>query len=230
MYVPVAQKYLQLKERIADLAIQCSRKPSDIEIVAVSKYFTWQHVFPAYQAGCRDFGENRLQDILVKMEEAPADIRWHFIGTLQKNKVQKAVESKFVLIHSVDSFELAQKISKCSREAGLKTAILLQINTSGEASKHGLSPKECLEQFENFMSLPSLKIEGFMTMAPLTQDDRIIHRCFADLRILRDKLEGQAGISYKLPYLSMGMSEDFPIAIQEGATHLRIGSALFKEF
>lgn len=227
MSIPVDEKYLQFKEKVANLAVRHSRNPSEIQIVAVSKYYSWEHVFPAYQAGCRNFGENRLQEFFEKKEEAPPDVCWHFLGTLQKNKVRKAI-GNFVLIHSVDSYELAQKISSCSLDANTETSLLLQVNTSGEISKHGLNVEECKNQLENLMNLPAIKIKGLMTMAPLTQDEHIIHNCFSDLRNLRDRLEEQTGNTCKFPYLSMGMSQDFQIAIEEGATHLRIGTALFE--
>jgi pyridoxal phosphate enzyme (YggS family) len=153
------------------------------------------------------------------MVEAPPDIRWHFIGHLQKKMVPK-VTCPFVLIHSVDSVELAEHIAELSQKANTTTSILLQANTSGEVSKQGLTPEIWKREFEKVARLPHLKIEGLMTMAPLIDDEKIIRSCFANLR----KLRGELG----LKHLSMGMSQDFAIAIQEGATLLRIGTAIFK--
>ncbi len=192
--------------------------PKNVTLVAVTKGQTLEAVLELYEAGCRDFAENRLAEAFSKMENAPSDINWHFIGSLQKNKVAKVI-NRFCLIHGVDSFDLASKISKCSEERNVVTSILLQVNISGESSKHGLTKEALLENFDKFQALPALKIYGLMTMAPLTDDKEVIQACFSDLRELKDKLH--------LHHLSMGMSNDYPIAIKEGATLLRIGTALF---
>jgi pyridoxal phosphate enzyme (YggS family) len=218
--VTVSDNYQRLLAHIAEVALKCGRDPAEIKLVAVSKGFSWEHVDPAYRAGCRDFGENRIQEALPKIDSAPEDIRWHLIGTLQKNKVKMAVDT-FALIHSVDSIELAVKISEAAQEAGEVCSILLQVNTSGEVSKHGLSEAEWERHLPALLTMPRLRIEGLMTMAPMTEDIPLIRRCFANLRQMRDRL--------KLPpTLSMGMSHDYSIAIEEGATLLRIGSALFR--
>jgi PLP dependent protein len=195
-----------------------------VTLIAVSKNRSVEQMMELYRQGCRDFGESRIQEALDKMEKMPTDIRWHLIGTLQKNKVRKAI-GKFALVHSVDTPELARKISECSSEAGLTTQILLQANTSGEPSKHGLSPYQWNEAYPKLLKLPNLKIEGLMTMAPLVDDQQLIRRCFSNLRLLRDQLGG----SPALPILSMGMSHDYRIALEEGATHLRVGTAIFAE-
>lgn len=193
--------------------------PKDVMLVAVTKGKPIETVNALYRDGCRNFAENRLNEAFSKMDKAPKDIRWHFIGSLQKNKVRKII-GRFVLIHSVDSYELALKISECSQEAGVETAILLQVNVSGEASKHGFTETELLKNFEKLKSLPYLKIEGLMTMAPLTEDNTVIRECFSGLKRLQQQLN--------LSTLSMGMSHDYTIAIEEGSTMLRIGSALFQ--
>lgn len=211
--------YRHILDEISDIAQACRRDPKEITLVAVSKGFPWDAVEPAYHAGCRDFGESRLQEALAKIASAPVDIRWHLIGTLQKNKVAKAV-GPFCLIHSVDTPELAAKIAQCSRERGVVTPILLQVNTSGEVAKHGLSEKLWQPHLEALLQLPAIRIEGLMTMAPFVEDEKEIRSCFARLRQMRDR--------YGLLHLSMGMSHDYRIAVQEGATLLRIGTALFK--
>jgi len=216
------ESYLTLRTDIAAVAEKNGRSPAEIILVAVSKGVSWPQMQEVYAAGCRDFGENRLPEALEKMEQAPKDIRWHFIGNLQKNKVRKVI-GRFAYIHSVDSLELAQKISSCSHEMNLTTHILLQVNTSGEQSKQGLTPEECIAQFDSFEKLSHIKIEGLMTMAPLTEDTKIIHDSFARLRHLRDQLS----VKFQLLQLSMGMSHDWQIAIEEGATMLRIGTAIF---
>ncbi len=218
----VSDNYRRLLAHIAEIARNSRRNPEEIKLVVVSKGHSWDASL--YKAGCRDFGESRLQEALPKMGDAPADARWHLIGSLQKNKVKKAVDA-FALIHSVDSLELAVKISECSQEAGEISSILLQVNTSGETSKHGLSEEEWNRHIEALRTLPALRIEGLMTLAPLVEDEVRIRSCFATLRKMRDRLQ-----PLFLPYfyqLSMGMSHDYPIAIEEGATLLRIGSAIY---
>ena len=213
-----SNNYFKLIDNIAKIASNCGRDPKEITLVAVTKGYPVESVEQAYGAGCRDFGENRVQEGLQKIEQAPKDIRWHMIGTLQKNKVRKAV-GKFHMIHSVDSYDLAKKISTGGSDLNLTISILLECNTSGEVSKHGFSVEDLNNEFENLSKLPNLLIEGLMTMAPLTDDEKIIRSCFSKLRILKEELN--------LKHLSMGMTADYPIAIEEGATILRIGTAIF---
>jgi len=214
-------RYLEITSKIHEKAKKCGRNPDDITLVAVSKNHPVEEIIDLYHAGCRHFGENRVQEALPKIAQAPSDILWHFIGTLQKNKVGKVLNS-FWHIHSVDSPDLAKAISKRSE---IDVPILLQVNTSGEESKHGLSLKQWRAAAAEIFQLPRVNIQGLMTMAPLTEDEDVIRRSFAALREFRDELEQNEG--RKLPHLSMGMSHDYLIAIEEGATFLRIGSALF---
>ncbi len=188
----------------------------DALLVAVTKGRSIDQIMQLYQKGIRDFGENRVQEALLKIETLPKDIRWHFIGKLQKNKVSKVI-GKFYLIHSVDNPELAHLISKISKEN--TTSILLEVNTSGEKSKSGLSAQEWETEIPALKKLPNLEIKGLMTMAPLTDDVSVIRECFAALRKLRDK--------WGLKELSMGMSQDYKIALEEGATMVRIGRKLY---
>lgn len=222
----VAEKYLQLRQEVAEIARRCGRDPAHITLVAVTKGYSLEHVLHAYEAGCRDFGESRVQGALEKLSRAPKDIRWHFIGNLQKNKVRKVI-GKFALIHSVDGIELAKKISDCSVEAGCVTSVLLEANTSGERTKHGMPPSGWKEAIRDVGAMAGIHIEGLMTMAPLVEDERVIRQTFAGLRALRDDLEGMLGEKGALPHLSMGMTHDYRIAIEEGATLLRVGTALF---
>lgn len=189
-------------------------------MIAVSKTYSVDAVREVYGAGCRDFGESRVQEALPKIELGASDLRWHLIGTLQANKVRKVV-GKFCLIHAVDSLELARKISSCSQEMGIESQVLLQVNTSGETSKRGLSAGQWEPHLNEVMALPNLQVEGLMTMAPLTEDEQVVRECFRRLRQFRDQL--------RLRHLSMGMSHDYPIAIEEGATLLRIGTVIFGE-
>lgn len=211
---------------MAAAASGCGRDPADIRLVAVTKTVTWAEAEALYAEGQRDFGENRLQEALHKQSLAPADCRWHLIGSLQSNKVRKAI-GRFVLIHGVDSLALASKISQCSQEAGVTTSILLQVNTSGEATKHGMTAGQCVADFEALLLLPGISIQGLMTIAPLVEDEHLIRQCFASLRQLRDTLNDMAEDRAQLRHLSMGMSHDFTLAIAEGATIVRIGTALW---
>ncbi|MGE0670846.1 MAG: YggS family pyridoxal phosphate-dependent enzyme [Parachlamydiales bacterium] len=213
-----SERLEQLRRQIAEACQRSNRDPNDIALIAVTKYAALEALQEAYEQGLRAFGESRIPTALDKMAQLPSDIAWHFIGHLQSNKVAKAI-GRFALIHSIDSLDLAKKISSASVQQNSATAILLQVNTSGETSKQGFTPDACRAHFAELSQLPGITVQGLMTMAPLTDDEKVIRTCFSRLRSLRDEL--------KLRHLSMGMSHDFPIAIEEGATLLRIGSTLF---
>jgi pyridoxal phosphate enzyme (YggS family) len=221
-----AENYQRIQRHVIEIATKWGRNPAEIELIAVSKGVAWAEVNGVYRQGCRHFGENRLQEALPKIEEAPDDVQWHLIGRLQTNKVKKAI-GQFACIHAVDTPELAHKISQYSVEASCVTSILLQVNTSGEETKQGLDPKGWESAFRALLELPALHIQGLMTMAPLTEDVERIRQTFRSLRLFRNYLIKQYGEAVTLPHLSMGMSHDYPIAIAEGATLLRIGSAIF---
>ena len=179
------------------------------------------------RVGIRDFGENRVQEWLEKKNELPKDIQWHLIGHLQTNKVKHCI-ARASLIHSVDSLKLAQAIEK---EAAAKNWIadcLIQVNTSGEASKFGASEHEAEKLVEEVLKLPNIQLKGLMTIGPLTEDESKIRKAFRDLRLLREKMAEQFPKS-DFKFLSMGMSDDFEIAVEEGANLLRIGRAVFGE-
>lgn len=216
----------QVAQIVREKALACGRPPQEISLVAVSKNCPVESIASAYEEGCKLFGESRVLEALDKIPQLPSDCLWHLIGSLQKNKVSKAI-SAFQLIHSVDTPELAQKISQASQAQNLTTAILLQVNTSGELTKHGLSPLEWERSLDFINELPHLKIEGLMTMAPFTEDEQVIRSCFRSLYQLRERWRSQIKEPALFQQLSMGMSHDFLIAIEEGATLLRIGSAIF---
>lgn len=216
----IANNYHRLYKEIEDAAAMSGRSVQDILLVAVVKNHTVEEIQALYDAGCRVFGENRLQEALPKINRLPEDCSWHMIGTLQKNKVRKTVEN-FTMIQSVDDPELAFKVSSMSLELNRKTPILLQVNVSGEASKHGLDPERWKAAIADILALPGVSVEGLMTMAPQTKDRMFIRQCFSRLRHLRDDLPGVGR------HLSMGMSSDYKEAIAEGATILRVGSLLF---
>lgn len=217
-----------LLQEIEIEAKKVGRNPQDILLIAVSKGCSIDEIKEAYSGGVRDFGENRLPEALEKKLKTPSDIRWHFIGKLQRSKVNKAV-GKFALIHSVDSFELAEKISQVSLASGIRTAVLLQVNTSKEESKSGFAPEQVVRLFPQLLSLKGIDINGLMTIAPLTTNEGQIRHCFSELRLLREHLKTCAQGKADLSTLSMGMTHDYRIAIQEGTTLLRIGTALFHE-
>lgn len=217
--------YKDIRKNVDAIAKGCGRDPQDVGIVVVTKYQTIDSMKEAYKDGVRDFGENRLQEAMGKIQEFP-DINWHLIGTLQSNKVSK-VMGLFSLIHSVDTLALAEKISRECERQGREQRILLQVNTSGEASKHGMSPEEWRRALSAVLALPHIRIEGLMTMAPLVENKDVIRLCFKKLRLLNEEFRSVAKDSTLFKHLSMGMSHDYPIAIEEGATLLRIGSAIF---
>jgi pyridoxal phosphate enzyme (YggS family) len=218
--------YCQVAHTVREKALACGRRPEEITLIAVSKTFPFESIQSVYQEGGRDFGESRIQEALEKISQMPKDCKWHLIGTLQSNKVNKAI-SAFQLIHSVDTPLLAQKISEASQAKGIMTSILLQVNTSGEKTKHGLSPEEWERALERINQLSHLRIEGLMTMAPYTEDEQVIRACFHHLYQLRESWRKQMKNPAIFQHLSMGMSHDYLIAIEEGATLVRVGSAIF---
>lgn len=204
-----------------------------VTIVAVSKYATVEQMIEAYEAGIRHFGENRIQDALRKMEAFPEalkkDIRWHFIGNLQSNKINKTL-GKFACIHTIGSPALAQALSVANVQNNLKQAALIQINSTSDASRHGVLPEQAAALLEQILPLPGIRISGLMTMAPaeasLSGDATTLERVFCNLKDLRDRLSAEFGVD--LPELSMGMSQDYTHALTCGATIIRIGNVLFK--
>lgn len=204
-----------------------------VTLVAVSKYATVAQMREAYQAGVRNFGENKVQDALVKIAAFPEsefpDLRWHFIGSLQGNKVKKTV-GRFHLIQSVDSVALAENLSRQNQAVGQKQAVLLQVNVSADPSRHGFLPESLLPAAEQLLSLPGIALRGLMAMAPpeasIAQDELALKSAFGNVSALRDAMQDKLGID--LPDLSMGMTHDFPQALACGATIIRIGNYLFK--
>ncbi len=213
-----------LQNRIAQAARKVGREPDNITLVAVSKTYPAQAVARAYEHGLRVFGESRVQEAVGKIPSLPSDAEWHFIGHLQRNKVRAALPL-FHLIHSVDTLSLAVAIDRIAGELGLRQRILLEVNISGERSKHGFPADVLPREMEQILALPNLDIRGLMTMAPYDEEAEAARPVFAGLRELRDRLKETSGLA--LPELSMGMSGDFQTAIEEGATMVRIGSALF---
>lgn len=216
----------RIKENL--LRIQEEIAPCKPNIIAVTKYFDENTMIAAYDAGLRDFGESRVIEASEKISRLPEVIRknskFHFIGHLQSNKVRKAMEH-FDVIHSVDTLKLASKISEVAVELGKEQSILLQLNNAGEVQKSGFSKTELFDSFGQIKDLKNLKILGLMNMAPLGASEDVLRTLFAEVRNVRDELNRVFGCS--MSELSMGMSQDYKIAAQEGATMLRIGRKLF---
>lgn len=220
----ITEHLTQIRTRISTLAAQSGRPENSVRLLAVSKTFPASDIAEAIAAGQVSFGENRVQELAEKVPVLPSSVDWHLIGQLQSNKAVKAVLLAN-WIHSVDSLHLLEKIGRAASVNQKKINILLEVN-SGEENKSGFRSVDDLKQtLERGLSMEYVEIKGLMTMAPMDAQDAELHRVFADLRNLRDRLQAQFEV--KLPELSMGMSRDYPQAIAEGATMVRIGTAIF---
>lgn len=215
----IRQRFLDIKTHVA----HCKPK-----IIGVTKYYGAESIIKGYEAGIRDFGESRAIEAVAKIKSLPEEIvkgsTFHFIGHLQTNKVDKVV-GNFDYIHSIDSFRLASIVSKELTQTGRRIKILLQLNNAGEEQKFGYSKEELLADLPMILNLENVDIVGLMNIAPLGADEQTLRYLFSDVRGFRDSLENRFNI--KLPELSMGMSDDYIIAVQEGATMVRIGRKLF---
>ena len=219
----------EVKAKIADACARTGRDPADVEIVAVTKTHGAEVVREAWEAGLRIVGENKVQEAAWKQPLSVSGPEWHLIGHLQRNKVRPALEL-FECFHSIDSIPLLDRLETVAAEMGKRPRVLLEVNVSGERSKDGLTPANVPATIEHLMSAcPSLTLEGFMTMAPFFPSEKIeeTRPFFRALRELRDTMEEKFGARF--PRLSMGMSGDYPIAIEEGATWVRLGTVLFGE-
>lgn len=220
----IAENLAILRQKIEETCRKSGRNAEEVKLIAVSKYFGIDAIIEAKNCGISDFGENRAQELTLKFEKLGNDVTWHFIGTLQKNKVKYAVNAA-ELIHSVDSLELVEEINKRSEKIGKIQKILVEVKTSEEETKSGLETEtEILNLVNRCSELKNLELKGLMTMAPLTDDTNIIRKSFRDLRNLKDRINNKG---FNLTELSMGMTSDFEIAVEEGATMIRIGSAIF---
>lgn len=218
---------MSMAEKLA--AIRKSLADYPVTLIAVSKYVGLSEMKEAFENGVTEFGESRIQDALQKQSDMPPHmaehIHWHFIGHLQSNKARKAL-GRFVLIHSVDSLELAIELSAQAVKMNLLQSILLQVKVVDDPTKSGFSPEALRERFKLINDLPGLKVDGLMTMTPLTDDKEVWKTCFNGLKSLRDELEERHGV--RLKELSMGMSDDFELAVTCGASMVRLGSAIFE--
>src|SRR6267154_3276166 len=216
----------RVREQIAQAAAKAGRDVKDVELVAITKTHPAEKVREAVEAGQTLFGESRVQEARAKIPELSSNIRWHFVGHLQKNKIRHALPL-FEMIHSVDSLALARDINRIAEEDGMHPRVLLEVNVAGEGSTFGFAPDKVREQMEALLALPRLSIEGLMCIPPLAVESEDSRKFFVQVRELRDSLEKEFNI--KLPQLSMGMTQDFLIGIEEGATLVRVGTAIFGE-
>jgi PLP dependent protein len=222
----IAENLGCVREQIASAAVKSRRSADDVKLVAITKTHPAEKVREAIEAGQTLFGESRVQEARAKIPALPSKIRWHFVGHLQKNKVRQALPL-FEMIHSVDSLALAQDVNRIAEEEGLYPRVLLEVNVAGEGSKFGFAPDKLRKEMEEVLGLPRLSIEGLMCIPPIANEAESSRQYFVRLRALRDSLEKE--FSLKLPWLSMGMTNDFAIAVEEGATLVRVGTAIFGE-
>ena len=222
----IAENILSVEQRIKKACERAGRDRSEVTLICVTKTMPVEDLQQAYDAGQRCFGENRVQEINDKFPRLPKDIQWHMIGHLQRNKV-KYLMDKAVMIHSVDSAQIAQTVSKEAVKAGRVMDILLEVNAAGEESKFGLSYDQVLPLVREIAPLPGIRICGLMTVAPYTDDPQTNRVFFRKIRELAVDINRQCIDNVSMHILSMGMTGDFEIAIEEGATHIRVGTAIF---
>jgi pyridoxal phosphate enzyme (YggS family) len=224
----IAANLARIRERIAYAARRSGRLVSDVQLVAATKYVNVDLTRAVFNAGCRDLGESRPQDLWAKAAAlADTDAQWHLIGHLQRNKIRRTLPWA-KLIHSIDSTSTLVSVDRVASEMQLVAEVLLEVNTSGEAAKGGVSPDAVVELLDRAATLSHVRVNGLMTMAALEGGIDVARRNFASLRELRNALRPQYGDHISLFELSMGMSGDYDVAIEEGATIVRIGSALFE--
>jgi pyridoxal phosphate enzyme (YggS family) len=222
----IAENLERVREQIAQAAARAGRVAEEIQLVAITKTHAVEKVREAIEAGQTLFGESRVQEARAKIPELPSNLRWHFVGHLQKNKIRHALPL-FEMIHSVDSLGLAQDINRIAEEQGMHPRILLEVNAAGEGSKFGFSSDKLRAEMESLLALPRLSILGLMTIPPLAEKAEVSRKYFVQLRELRDRLQTEFHVD--LAQLSMGMTEDFAVAVEEGATLVRVGTAIFGE-
>jgi pyridoxal phosphate enzyme (YggS family) len=216
----------RVRKRIVNSAIRAGRRPEEIILVAVTKGVPVELIQGAYEEGQRIFGENYAQEAIQKIERLPEDITWHFIGRIQRNKV-KYIAGRFALVHSIDSIGLCEEFQKQCNKKGLQIDVLVEVNLAGENTKGGVNKVNTLSFVKDMLKFNALKMKGLMAMPPYSENSEDSRKYFRDLRQLRDELIVNGIPDENLQILSMGMSNDFEIAIEEGATMLRIGTAIF---
>ncbi len=222
----VGTRYLRVLERVRQAAREAGRDPAGVRLIAVSKTVEASRIRGAYRAGARDFGENYVQEALGKIRELPDDVRWHMIGHLQSNKARRAVEA-FAWIHSLDRPSLAEALEKAAARRGRRVNVLIQVNVGGEATKSGADPEGAVALARRAGEWPHLRVRGLMAIPPWREDPEEVRPYFRALRELRDRIAALGLPGVGMEELSMGMSHDFAVAVQEGATMVRVGTAIF---
>ena len=222
----VEKNISEVKKRISEAAKAAGRNENEVTLIAVSKTKPVEMIKEAYDTGIRDFGENKVQEIMEKYPLLPSDIRWHLIGHLQTNKVKYIID-KVCMIHSVDSLKLAEEISRQAVKHNVTVDILIEVNVAAEESKFGVRPEEAIDLCRNISTLPGIRIRGLMTVAPFTSDPEENRPVFCALRQLFVDIDGKNIDNVCMDCLSMGMSGDYTVAIEEGATFVRVGTSIF---
>ncbi len=222
----VEKNISEVKKRISEAAKAAGRNENEVTLIAVSKTKPVEMIKEAYDTGIRDFGENKVQEIMEKYPLLPSDIRWHLIGHLQTNKVKYIID-KVCMIHSVDSLKLAEEISRQAVKHNVTVDILIEVNVAAEVSKFGVRPEEAIDLCRNISTLPGIRIRGLMTVAPFTSDPEENRPVFCALRQLFVDIDGKNIDNVCMDCLSMGMSGDYTVAIEEGATFVRVGTSIF---
>jgi len=220
----ITENIAQVQQRIAAACKRAERSPEEVQLLAVGKKFTADVIREAADSGLTHFGENRVQEAKAKIPDCPGHLRWHFIGNLQTNKCRDAV-ALFDMLHAVDSLHLAEELNKRCEQAAKVMPVLLEVNVSGEGSKHGFTSETAVNAMEAFFDFPQLELHGLMTMAPYSRQPESSRPYFQKLCEVKAACEDKLGAP--LPELSMGMSGDYEIAIEEGATLIRLGTTLF---
>ncbi len=222
------EKIGQVKEEIRRACEKTGRKEEDVTLIAVSKTKPVSMLEEAYRLGCRHFGENKVQELVDKYGQMPSDVKWHMIGHLQRNKVKYIVDKVF-LIHSVDSLRLAEEISKEAGKKGVTVHILVEVNLAGEETKFGTTREEAIRLIREISILPSVRVEGLMTIAPYVENPEKNRQYFADLYQLSVDITNENIDNISMDILSMGMTGDYGVAVEEGATYIRVGTGIFGE-
>ena len=224
----LSENLQEVQKNIDEAVKRCGRNRDDVTLIAVSKTKPVSMIQEVYDLGVRDFGENRVQEIMEKFDSLPNDIRWHLIGHLQTNKVKYIID-KVCLIHSVDSLKLAGEISREAMKHDLIADILIEVNVAGEESKFGVKPEDLEQLVRDVAKLPGICIKGLMTVAPYVVDSEENRQVFVKMKQLSVDISRKSIDNVCMDYLSMGMSGDYTVAVEEGSTMVRVGTSIFGE-
>jgi len=222
----IAENIKDLNQRIEDACARVSRTPDEITVVGVTKTVEPARIQQAVDAGITVLGENRIQEAATKIDEVSGGVTWYMVGHLQRNKVKKAV-TMFDMIQSVDSLEVAREIDRRSEQAGKVMDVLVEVNTSGEETKYGITPEKAVDLIGEISHLKNIIVRGLMTIGTFTDDEGLVRDCFRTLRELSERVSTSGIRQAEMKYLSMGMTSDYELAIEEGSNMIRIGTAIF---